>query len=80
MLKLCLREQEDSAFFSFFYLHNLPRELRILLAEENFSNRLALAEKAGHLWAHNSKQGRGIIAAIGGNSEEDNSTSALAAV
>ncbi len=64
MLKLCLREQEDSAFFSFFYLHKLPRELHMLLAEEDFSNRLALAGKTDHLWAHNSKQGGRMIAAI----------------
>ncbi len=64
MVKLCPRGQEDSAFFSFFYLHNLPRELRILIDEENFSNRLALAGKTDHLWAHNSKQGRRMIAAI----------------
>ena len=80
MLKLCPRGQEDSAFFTFFYLHRLPRELRVLLTEEDFTNRRALAEKADRLWAHNAKHGGEFVAAIGGDSDDEGQAGAVAAI
>jgi hypothetical protein len=70
MLKLCQREQEDLAFFTFFHLHRLPMELRVLLTEADFRNRRALVEKAERLWAHNAKHSSELVAAIGGDTEE----------
>jgi hypothetical protein len=36
MLKLSPRGPEDLPFFTFFYLHRLPRELQLLLKEMDF--------------------------------------------
>ena len=53
MVRACPRGQEDSLFFRYLFLHRLPRELRVLLADMEMDDRRALADRADHLWAHN---------------------------
>jgi hypothetical protein len=49
MLKLCPRGQEGSPFFTFFFLHLLPRQLRVLLSDEDHTDWRALVVKADRL-------------------------------
>jgi hypothetical protein len=39
----------------------------------------SIADKTDQLWAHNAKQRRGYVAAVGGDSEDEEHTSAIAA-
>jgi hypothetical protein len=47
MLELCPKGEETSSFFCYFFLQRLPREIQVLLAEEDPSNMRAIADKAG---------------------------------
>jgi hypothetical protein len=80
MLKFCPRGQEDSAFFTSFYLHCLPKELRVLLIEKDFSNRRALAENGDRLWVDSSKHNRKFAGAVVGDSGYKDGSIAFAVV
>ena len=69
IMKLCPRGTESSVYLTFIFLHRLPRELRVLLSEVDHADRRALAEKADHLWSHNT-QGHHAVAAV--LADEDN--------
>jgi hypothetical protein len=71
MLRLCPRGQEGSLFFTYLFLHRLPRELRVLLTDIDHTDRRVLADKADQLWAHYSKSSHGAIHAVEGDSEGD---------
>ena len=71
ILKLCPRGQESSVFLTFIFLHRLPRELRVLLSEVDHADRRGLAEKADHLWSHNT-QGHQTAAVAAVLTEEEN--------
>ena len=70
MLRLCPRGHEASPFFTYLFLHRLPRQLRVLLATENHADRRALAARADQLWVHNKRNANDTIAAVGGHEEE----------
>jgi len=64
MLALCPKGEEQSSFFSFLFLQRLPRELRVLLAEDDHKNLRALADKADKLHALQAKQAFDCAAAV----------------
>lgn len=64
MLKRCPRGHEDSPFFFYLFLHRLPRELRVLLADMDPADRRALSERADHLWSHNVRGHADVAAAV----------------
>ncbi len=51
---LCPRGQENNVFFNCLFLNKLPRELHILLSEEDMADKQALGARADLLAAHNS--------------------------
>jgi hypothetical protein len=51
MIELCPRQHLDSPFFLYFFLQRLPREIRVLLAEEDPRDVRRIAEKADRLVA-----------------------------
>jgi hypothetical protein len=63
MLELCLRGQEDNMFFLFLFLQRLPREIRVLLDEEDQLSPRDMAVKADHFLAKHSHQ-HGSVAAV----------------
>jgi hypothetical protein len=56
MLELCLTGQETSPFFLFLFLQRLPKELRIMLGEDDHLDLHATAAKADKLWAVHAHQ------------------------
>lgn len=70
MLRLCPRGHEASPFFTYLFLHRLPRQLRVLLATEDHADRRALAARADQLWVHNRRNVNDTVAAVGGCEEE----------
>jgi hypothetical protein len=44
--QLCWSCAQGRAFFCFFFLQRLPREIRVLLADKDLSNMRAIAYKA----------------------------------
>jgi hypothetical protein len=78
MLKLCPRGQEGSPFFTFFFLHRLPRQLRVLLSDEDHADRRALAVKADRLWAHNAQHAHDIVASVSRASDDEETVVAVA--
>jgi hypothetical protein len=80
MLELCPKGEETSSFFCYFFLQRLPREIRVLLAEEDPSNMRAIADKADKLVALHSPQGHDIVAAAAADtgSDEEEATAAAA--
>jgi hypothetical protein len=81
MLELCPKGEETSSFFCYFFLQRLPREIRVLLAEEDPSNMRAIADKADKLVALHSPQGHDIVAAAAAadtGSDEEEATAAAA--
>jgi hypothetical protein len=73
MLELCPRGQESNMFFLFLFLQRLPRELRVLLDEDDQLTPRQLAAKADKLWAKHSHQ-HGSVAAV---TEDDNTIAAV---
>ncbi len=72
MLRLCPRGQENSLFFTYLFLHRLPRELRVLLTDVDHNDRRLLSERADQLWAHYAKHSHSMMACIeGASSDED---------
>jgi uncharacterized membrane protein YgcG len=55
MTRICPRGQENNLFFTYCFLHRLPREIRVLLADVDHADRRALAVRADQIWAHNTK-------------------------
>jgi hypothetical protein len=52
MLELCPHGKESSTFFFFFFLQQLPREIHVLLVDENPADLHAVADKADKLVAN----------------------------
>jgi hypothetical protein len=78
MLELCPRGEEGSTFF--FFLQRLPREIRVLLADENPADLHAVADKADKLVALHSLQSHEMVAATmnePGSDEEDATAAAV---
>ncbi len=78
MLKLCPRGWETSPFITFFFLHRLPRKLRVLLSNEAHTNKRAVAVKADRLWALNMQHAHDTVAVVAWDSDmEDNTVAAV---
>jgi hypothetical protein len=75
MLELCPHGQEDNMFFLFLFLQWLPKELRVLFAEEDLKKPRDLAPKADKHWAMLNHQ-HGMVAAVEAADDE----TAIAAV
>jgi hypothetical protein len=71
MLRLCPRGQENSLFFTYLFLHRLPRELRVLLTDVDHNDRRLLSERADQLWAHYAKHSHSTMACIEGASSDE---------
>ena len=71
MLEICPRGQDTSLFFQYLYLQRLPRELRIMLAEDNHTDLRKIAEKADTLWAIHAKQSHDVVAAVEPEADSD---------
>jgi hypothetical protein len=81
MLRLCPRGQEN-AFFNCLFLNKLPRELRILLSEEEMADKQVLGARADLFAAHNSKQAHDMVAAVAAVSspEQEGEETTVAAI
>jgi hypothetical protein len=55
MARLCPRGEENSTFFTYCFLHRLPREIRVMLTDVDHGDRRALAIRADQIWAHNGR-------------------------
>lgn len=71
MMELCPRGQENNIFFQFMFLQRLPKEIRIMLAEDDHGDLRRLAEKADKLWSLHSRQGHDLVAAMSDVQLED---------
>jgi hypothetical protein len=71
MLRLCPRGQENSLFFTYLFLHRLPRELRVLLTDVDHADRRLLSERADQLWAHYARRPHSTVACIDESSAEE---------
>jgi hypothetical protein len=56
LVQLCPTGETGTKLFRIAFLQRLPRELRVILAEDTTSTLPALAARADLLWAHNSLQ------------------------
>jgi hypothetical protein len=63
MMELCPRGEENNKFFWFLFIQRLPRELRVLLTEDDFEEPRELAAKADRHWAMLSHQ-HGVVASL----------------
>jgi hypothetical protein len=71
MLELSPRGQEGNIYFTHLFLRLLPRELRIMLGEDDHQDPRPLAEKADKLWAiHGRGQTAAAVAAVNLMGEE----------
>jgi hypothetical protein len=72
MLEICPREHENCPFFRFAFLQQLPREIRVLLAEEDTAELRATAKKAVRFLAIHSPQAhKTMLAALPASSEAE---------
>jgi hypothetical protein len=71
MMELCPRNQLDSPFFFYFFLQRLPREIRVLLSEEDPRDIRAIAEKADRLAALHVPQHHDAVAAVAASSDDE---------
>jgi hypothetical protein len=72
MLEYCPTGESTTAVFAFLYLQRLPREIRVLLSEDDPANMRAIAEKADRLIAMHVPQSHDACAAVAADdSSED---------
>jgi hypothetical protein len=77
MVRLCPRGQEDSVFFTYCFLHRLPRELRVLLTDVDHTDRRALSLRADDLWAHSARSAHDSpVAAVAADPAEEEAVAA----
>jgi hypothetical protein len=77
MIELCPRQHLDSPFFLYFFLQRLPREIRVLLAEEDPKDVRRIAEKADRLVALHVPQHHDAVAAVPLSSDEEADVAAV---
>jgi hypothetical protein len=77
MIELCPRQHLDSPFFLYFFLQRLPREIRVLLAEEDPKDVRQIAEKADCLVALHVPQHHDAVAAVPLSSDDDADVAAV---
>jgi hypothetical protein len=79
MLELCPRGHETSPFFGYLFLQCLPREIRVLLAEEDMADMRALAKKADRFMAIHAPQSHdSTVAAMAASPDSEDDTVAAA--
>jgi hypothetical protein len=64
MLEYCPAGESTTAVFAFLYLQRLPREIRVLLSEDDPANMRAIAEKVDQLIAMHLPQSHDTCAAV----------------
>jgi hypothetical protein len=64
MLEYCPAGESTTAVFAFLYLQRLPREIRVLLSEDDPANMRAIAEKVDRLIAMHMPQSLDTCAAV----------------
>jgi len=74
MLEICPRGQDSSLFFQYLFIQRLPRELRILLGDDDHTDLRRLASRADKLWALHARQAHDPVAAVHVAAVEDNSS------
>jgi hypothetical protein len=77
MLELCPRGEEKNKFFLFLFMQRLPKELRVMLTEEDHKEPRDLATKADQHWAMLSHQSHGMVAALSLTDSKDSSINAV---
>jgi hypothetical protein len=81
MLQLCPAGESATKFFRMLFLQRMPRELRIILAEDAVSELQQLAARADVLWTHHGGAGGSpMVAAVSPVEEPDGEASTVAAV
>jgi hypothetical protein len=75
MLEICPSGEDKNKFFLFLFLQRLPRELRVLLTEEDLAEPRDLAAKADRHWAMLNHQ-HGLVAVMEA-AEEDGTVAAV---
>jgi hypothetical protein len=71
MLEICPRGEKKNKFFLFLFLQRLPKELRVMLTEEDLKEPRDLASKAGRHWAMLAHQTHGMLANLAAEDETD---------
>ena len=70
MLQLCPTGESSTKLFRMLFLQRMPRELRIILAEDAVSELQQLAARADVLWTHHGGAGGGPTVAAVSSTEE----------
>ncbi len=73
MLEFCPAGEATTAVFAFLFLQRLPREIRVLLSEDDPANMRAIAKKADRLIAMHVPQSHDSCAAVAAEDVADNS-------
>ena len=81
MLELCPTGHEESPFFLFMFMQRLPKELRIVLGDQDEAVELrSLALKADKLWSLHNHQQHGMVAAVEPGASSPQPAATIAAV
>jgi hypothetical protein len=78
MLEFCLAGESATAVFACLFLQRLPREIRVLLSEDDPADMRAIADKADRLIAMHVPQGHDACAALA-SSDQDQDQDLVAA-
>jgi hypothetical protein len=68
MMEVCPTVCETSTFFAFLFLQHLPKELRIMLGEDDVDDLLAISLNADKLWSIHNHQQHGVVASLSSTS------------
>jgi hypothetical protein len=81
MAELCLTGHEDSPFFLFLFMQQLPKELMIVLVEvDDHEDIQAMAAKADKLWSLHNHQQHGVVASVDPGSSSSQPPATIAAL
>jgi hypothetical protein len=70
MLEYCLTGESATAVFAYLFLQRLPREIRVLLSEDDPADMWAIADKADRLIAMHVPQGHDACATVSAVDEQ----------
>jgi hypothetical protein len=80
MLEMCPTGHEDGPFFLFLFLQWLPKELCIMMGDDEYDNMRTLALKADKLWSIHNHQKPGVVAAVEPSPPTEPPSATIAAV
>jgi hypothetical protein len=80
MLEMCPMGHEDGPFFLFLFLQRLPKELRIMLGDDEYDDMRTLAWKVDKLWSIHNHQQPGVVAAVEPSPPTEPPSATIAAV